>query len=232
MERTDTDDETLNREAAYGEDGRVRDDRNLIEKARDAVASPPNRTHADVDTVHRTTAADIDATRRDVEWDAEGRDAMNMDAVRLEAVDDNKTGIAEPPAGPAQGVSPALSAPAASVESSVAQRYEADLAAGAPSVLTKTSAQESAPNLLPTESLDRFQSRWQKIQIGFVDDPRTAVRDAESLVNDMVSELTAAFTRERQMLEQHWDRGSAASTEDLRVVLQRYRSFFQRLLAA
>jgi len=228
----DTDNETLNREDAHGEDGRVRDDRNLIEKARDAVAGSPNRTRPDVDTVHRTNAADIDAMRRDAEWDAERRDAMHTDAVRVEAVADNETGIAERPAGPEQGVSPALSVPAASVESSVFQRDEADLAAGTPSVLTKTSAQESAQNLLPTKSLKRFQTRWQQIQIGFVDEPRTAVRDAESLVNEMVSELTAVFTRERQTLEQHWDRGTAASTEDLRVALQRYRSFFQRLLAA
>jgi hypothetical protein len=205
MEGIDTNNETLNREAAYGEDGRVRDDRNLIEKAHDAMAGSPNRTRPD---------------------------AMHTDAVRVEAVAENETGIAEPPAGPEQGVSPALSAPAARVDSSVARRDEADLAAGTPSVFTKTSARESAQNLLPTESLDRFQTRWQQIQIGFVDEPRTAVHDAQSLVNEMVSELTAVFTRERQTLEQHWDRGTAASTEDLRVALQRYRSFFQRLLAA
>lgn len=86
--------------------------------------------------------------------------------------------------------------------------------------------------LLPSDSLSEFEARWQEIQIGFVDQPQTAVRDAEALVNDVVSQLTKLFTQERQNLEQNWKRGTEASTEDLRLTLQRYRAFFQRLLAA
>lgn len=88
------------------------------------------------------------------------------------------------------------------------------------------------PSLLPHRSLSGYQSRWERVQIGFVDEPRTAVRDAEALVSEMVKELTDVFTRERESLERAWSSGSDASTEDMRVALQRYRSFFARLLAA
>ncbi len=91
---------------------------------------------------------------------------------------------------------------------------------------------DTGKSLLPSDSLSEFQSRWQQIQVGFVDEPQTAVRDAEKLVNDVVAQLTKLFTQERENLEKNWNRGSDASTEDLRVALQRYRSFFQRLLAA
>lgn len=93
------------------------------------------------------------------------------------------------------------------------------------------STAEHSSTLLPNDRLAGFENRWREIQIGFVDEPRTAVRDAEALVNDMVKEVTDIFTTERQTLEKTWSSGGSASTEDLRVALQRYRSFFQRLLA-
>jgi hypothetical protein len=42
--------------------------------------------------------------------------------------------------------------------------------------------------------------------------------------------LAEGFANERSGLEKQWDRGDNVSTEDLRVALQRYRSFFGRLL--
>jgi hypothetical protein len=44
--------------------------------------------------------------------------------------------------------------------------------------------------------------------------------------------LAAGFSDERERLEGQWDQGDDVSTEDLRVALTRYRSFFDRLLAA
>ena len=73
---------------------------------------------------------------------------------------------------------------------------------------------------------------WEGIQGGFVDEPRRAVEQADALVSDVVHRLTETFARERARLEQQWTRGDDVSTEDLRVALQRYRSFFQRLLSA
>ena len=78
--------------------------------------------------------------------------------------------------------------------------------------------------------LNDFNSRWSEIQTGFVDEPRRAVQQADALVSDVINRIADSFGRERTQLEQQWDRGGDVSTEDLRVALQRYRSFFSRLL--
>ena len=75
-------------------------------------------------------------------------------------------------------------------------------------------------------------SRWESIQVTFVDDPRRAVEEADGLVAHVMQQLAEGFARERETLEGQWTRGEDVSTEDLRVALQRYRSFFQRLLSA
>jgi len=75
-----------------------------------------------------------------------------------------------------------------------------------------------------------FRTRWEGIQTGFVDEPRTAVEQADALVSEMIKRLSDVFAEERAGLEKHWVRGENASTEDLRVALKRYRSFFERLL--
>jgi hypothetical protein len=77
-----------------------------------------------------------------------------------------------------------------------------------------------------------LRKRWSDIQTGFVDEPRQAVEHADSLVADVMKRLAEGFTSERTGLEKQWDRGDSVTTEDLRVALQRYRSFFDRLLAA
>jgi hypothetical protein len=77
-----------------------------------------------------------------------------------------------------------------------------------------------------------FQGRWESIQVTFVDDPRDAVENADALVAELMQQLADGFARERERLEGQWSRGEDVSTEDLRVVLQRYRSFFRRLLSA
>jgi hypothetical protein len=78
--------------------------------------------------------------------------------------------------------------------------------------------------------LNDFNTRWSEIQAGFVDEPRSAVQRADALVSDVINRIGDSFGRERAQLEQQWDRGDNVSTEDLRVALQRYRSFFSRLL--
>lgn len=72
---------------------------------------------------------------------------------------------------------------------------------------------------------------WDGIQAGFVDEPRRAVQDADHLVAATMKRLAETFAEERAGLEAQWARGDDASTEDLRVALQRYRAFFGRLLA-
>jgi hypothetical protein len=78
--------------------------------------------------------------------------------------------------------------------------------------------------------IDELRSRWSDVQAGFVDSPRHAVQQADELVAAVMQRLTNGFAEERSSLERQWDRGDSVSTEDLRVALQRYRSFFGRLL--
>jgi len=68
------------------------------------------------------------------------------------------------------------------------------------------------------------------VQTGFVDEPRRAVEEADKLVATVMKRLAESFATERSNLEKQWDRGDNVSTEDLRVALQRYRTFFDRLL--
>jgi hypothetical protein len=86
--------------------------------------------------------------------------------------------------------------------------------------------------LFPNDQSERFTNRWQEIQTSFVDRPRDAVADADALVADLMQRLAASFSQERERLEAQWDQGDDVSTEDLRVALTRYRSFFDRLLSA
>jgi hypothetical protein len=78
---------------------------------------------------------------------------------------------------------------------------------------------------------NELRARWDGIQVGFVDEPRKSVQEADALVSATITRLAEMFAAERQKLEQQWDRSENISTEDLRVALQRYRSFFARLLA-
>lgn len=78
---------------------------------------------------------------------------------------------------------------------------------------------------------DEYRSRWHDIQAEFVDHPRQAVEEADGLVSEVVQNLTRVFADERRRLESQWDTGEDADTEELRVALTRYRSFFERLLA-
>lgn len=91
---------------------------------------------------------------------------------------------------------------------------------------------EPPARLLESDELQRTVIRWKEIQAHFVDEPRKAVEQADTLVADLMQQLAALFARERAELEQSWAGGNEASTEELRQYLRRYRSFFERLLAA
>jgi hypothetical protein len=75
-----------------------------------------------------------------------------------------------------------------------------------------------------------FRSQWGKLQTGFVDEPSRTVEGADKLVAAVIQRLADGFANERSGLEKQWDSGDNVSTEDLRIALQRYRSFFDRLL--
>jgi hypothetical protein len=96
---------------------------------------------------------------------------------------------------------------------------------------TKSADEIEATPLFPDQQLNELKSQWNDIQTGFVDEPRSAVQRADTLVASTMQQLAEAFARERSQLEQQWSRGDSVSTEDLRVAFQRYRSFFRRILS-
>jgi hypothetical protein len=85
--------------------------------------------------------------------------------------------------------------------------------------------------LLPGSEAETLRHRWSEVQGGFVDEPRHAVERADELVAHVMKRLAEVFASERAGLEKQWDRGDQVTTEDLRVALQRYRAFFDRLLS-
>lgn len=89
---------------------------------------------------------------------------------------------------------------------------------------------ETTP-LFPESEAQELRARWDRIQASFVDEPRRAVEQADSLVATAMKRLAEQFADERSRLEGQWDKGDDVSTEDLRIALQRYRSFFGRLLS-
>ena len=90
---------------------------------------------------------------------------------------------------------------------------------------------QSSTPLLARDFSEDMRSRWETIQTGFVDDPRTSVQEADELVAMAIKKLAESFADERAKLEQEWSKGNDVSTENLRQALRRYRAFFHRLLA-
>jgi hypothetical protein len=88
---------------------------------------------------------------------------------------------------------------------------------------------ETGP-LFSSEEARNLRARWDAIQVGFVDEPRHSVQQADNLVAGTMKRLAEIFAEERGNLESQWDKGTNFSTEDLRLALRRYRSFFSRLL--
>ncbi len=85
--------------------------------------------------------------------------------------------------------------------------------------------------LLAAEQRTRLDREWQAIQAGFVDSPRASVEKADALVKETIDAVADSFGGMRDSLEKTWERDREISTEDLRMALQSYRSFFHRLLS-
>jgi enoyl-CoA hydratase/carnithine racemase len=91
--------------------------------------------------------------------------------------------------------------------------------------------QERTEPLLTGEELEGLRMRWGEIQTRFIDDPKEAVQAADQLVAEVMHKLASTFAERKQGLEHHWQHSNEVATEDLRVVLRQYRSFFNRLLS-
>jgi len=94
-----------------------------------------------------------------------------------------------------------------------------------------TSDDDFAP-LFENDEAEEFRSHWLNIQSRFVDDPRASVKEADELVANVIKSITRSFADRRISLESQWNSGeNKISTEDMRVAIKRYRSFFNRLLS-
>ena len=91
--------------------------------------------------------------------------------------------------------------------------------------------QRLEPLFDPTREQE-LRDRWHTLQAQFVDEPRDTVSAADSLVAELLRDLAQSFDGARAKLEEQWSSGGDVSTEELRLTLQRYRSFFERLLEA
>ncbi|HUA47275.1 MAG TPA: hypothetical protein VMA77_18710 [Solirubrobacteraceae bacterium] len=166
-----------------------------------------------------------DSPARDIRSQPEpaGRDGEHGNTPAQSALADTE---ASPPASTA-GPAGAILSSGVNVTASRAQNVPAP---ASPADSSETPSANGNP-LLSEELSMTFQRRWEEVQTRFVDEPRGAVEDADGLVANLMQQLAQGFAQERERLEAQWGRGEDFSTEDLRVALQRYRSFFQRLLS-
>jgi hypothetical protein len=94
-----------------------------------------------------------------------------------------------------------------------------------------TGLDDDSPTALVTaDRAESYTTRWEGVKGEFVDEPRRAVADADALVGELLDELQELFKSQRAEIERGLD-NDETSTEDLRVALRRYRSFFDRLLS-
>ncbi|MFD8493820.1 hypothetical protein [Amycolatopsis sp. NPDC059657] len=113
----------------------------------------------------------------------------------------------------------------------VSERGEVEAGSDENAPINETRQDEPARELFGQEEVEGFRAQWQELQAAFVDDPRRAVEDADQLVAAIMQSLAATFAEHKRELESQWQQGEAP-TEDLRVALRSYRSFFNQLLSA
>ncbi|MFI7218496.1 hypothetical protein [Micromonospora maritima] len=86
-----------------------------------------------------------------------------------------------------------------------------------------------AATLFAAEAAQDFRDRWRDVQLRFVDDPRAAVGEAESLVEEAIEALATALREQRTRLGA-WQESGSTDTEQLRVAVRGYRDFLDRVL--
>ena len=73
----------------------------------------------------------------------------------------------------------------------------ADFAASARAPQAREQMDERLAALFPSETAEGFRTDWDAVQIGFVDDPRKAVRQADELVATVMKTLAESFASQR-----------------------------------
>ena len=160
-----------------------------------------------------------------------------IDPVAETAVDTAEPGVTVPPApatGPddeaAVAAVPAAAPGAVQAPPAGQGLTDGDSMAGRPSPIT---ADLDEPLLADVAGL---HVRWQRVQAGFVDDPREAVGDAADLIEQTAQAMVGALRQRQRQLRVLWEHGQGgepaapgADTEHLRQMMQRYRALFNQL---
>jgi hypothetical protein len=202
-------------------------------------------THDEQTNTTTTPTADDDSAARQEYSSPEAEPATAQHRQSAAAEPSSATMRTDPPTADADsaarqeyssaGTEPATAQPrqsAAAEPSSATMRTDPPAAQTEPSETeTGISTDQSRTNSLFADDTSGLRSRWDDVQAAFVDDPKECVQKADTLVAEVVEQLTNGFSEARSRLEAQWSRGEEASTEDLRLALKRYREFFQRLLS-
>lgn len=85
--------------------------------------------------------------------------------------------------------------------------------------------------LWPADAVQDIQQRFRDVQWRFVDDPRAAADDAHALVAEALDRFSAAIESRKRELD-GWRDTDASDTEQMRMVVRRYRDLLDRLLGA
>ncbi|MDQ1454232.1 MAG: hypothetical protein QOK38_4098 [Acidobacteriaceae bacterium] len=198
--------------------GRTRGDAVVDETDIDpADRRPPQSAVARSAATDDTATEDTDDTDTDDTYDGEIVNSSVEPAPSANNVSTVPPSAARSGTGPKTPKQPAVSAG----ESAASQ----STAAG-----SQTNGRHESPLFAENELRD-FRARWDQVQTSFVDEPRQAVEQADTLVATVVKRIAEQFAEERSKLEKQWDRGDNVSTEDLRQGFKRYRAFFDRLLS-
>ncbi|SBT46567.1 hypothetical protein [Micromonospora auratinigra] len=201
--------------------GRPEDERDP--RGEDTVApgdGAPGRTDAFDDERADPTAGDRLHDRD--RWSAEHADATRDDAPEAGAAGYGSAdpAMVDPDASTAAAGAGALGATAAAAK-------DGTLAGAARP--TPGAVPADAATLFGPEAAQGFRDRWRDVQLRFVDDPKAAVGEAQSLVDEAMEALAAALREQKSKLG-GWQESGSADTEQLRVAVRGYRDFLDRVL--
>jgi len=84
--------------------------------------------------------------------------------------------------------------------------------------------------VIASEQNTDFRSRWREIQAEFIDDPQQAAEHADHLVAEITKVFAEQAEQERNRLSSAWQQKGANGTEELRLVMRRYRGLIDHML--
>jgi hypothetical protein len=187
-------------------------------------ASPDSREH---DIEHDDARAEFDN-------EGPGRDGLGREpATRLDQepeLDRDEDLAPEEELAPDGGITADTEVSPATTEARPGNEPE-QAANGRPMAASHAEPSEEGAPLFATAEVEQFRTQWKELQATFVDSPQDAVRDADELVAEIMQNLAATFAEHKRTLEGQWSRGDEVQTEDLRLALRQYRSFFNQLLS-